>query len=370
MVLISKTVNGDKKQAADICRELIRQYPETVPGQNARNLLARLTATQLDVTFEAVVEPLKPFRALIGYQNINKLYYRIYRVPVQSPTYNQQVSTEAELAKRIATMAKTKVVAEGHADLTNDGDLQRHTIEIPLAALPAGHYMMVAGSTENFSAKTDEIRFADIVVSNLSYLTDNEYDRQEYQLYVVHRQTGAPQKDVTAVLYHQLQQGVWTVDKANTAGLNQANGRIVISKTLPVGQYYFRLIQGNDTLNTEQFYSNNYRSTENPGDLELKEIRLFTDRAIYRPGQTIYFKGLYFNGGNNAYKVVPNQEVDVVLLDANSEQVSKMTLKTNEFGTFHGSFIAEAGRLTGIMTIDAEIGSTQIRVEEYKRPDV
>ena len=363
-----KSDKWDKKQAAEICRELIRQYPETVPGQNARNLLASLSSKQLDITIEGVVEPLKPFRALIGYQNVNKLYYRIYRVPVLSPVYNQQASTEADLAKRITTLAKTKAVAVGQANLTDDGDLQRHTIEIPLGALPAGHYRMVASSSDKFSAETDEIRFADLVVSNLSYLTDNEYDRQDYQLYVVHRQTGERQKDVTAVLYHQLQQGAWAVDQANSASLNQAGGRIAIRKTLPAGQYYFRLIQGNDTLNTEQFYSNNYRPAETPEERKVKEIRLFTDRAIYRPGQPIYFKGLYFEGGNNAYKVVANESVEVVLLDANSEQVSKMTLKTNEFGTFQGSFIAKAGKLTGVMTIGTEIGSTRIRVEEYKRP--
>ena len=96
--------------------------------------------------------------------------------------------------------------------------------------------------------------------------------------------------------------------------------------------------------------------------------KLFTDRAIYRPGQLIYVKGLLYNGKTNQFAVVANQEVAIELLDQNGERIAKQTFKTNEFGTFSATFTAPVGRLTGIMTLQTSHGGTSIRVEEYKRP--
>jgi uncharacterized protein YfaS (alpha-2-macroglobulin family) len=99
---------------------------------------------------------------------------------------------------------------------------------------------------------------------------------------------------------------------------------------------------------------------------------LFTDRAIYRPGQTIHYKGIsvqYASAGSD-HKVVPGHQVTVVLTDPQGQEIGRARHRTNDFGSFSGSFIAPTRGLTGEMELEVEEdhGSATIRVEEYKRP--
>ena len=99
---------------------------------------------------------------------------------------------------------------------------------------------------------------------------------------------------------------------------------------------------------------------------------LFTDRSIYRPGQTIQFKGICveLDRNTNNYNVMPNQQVNVWLRDHNRRLVSKQTLTSNDYGSISGSFTAPDGVLTGTMSLSTSnpAGGTSISVEEYKRP--
>ena len=148
-----------------------------------------------------------------------------------------------------------------------------------------------------------------------------------------------------------------------------ANGWVKVpTSDMPTQSAFQYLITvGNDTILSEQQY--NYRDyTEQNEEQSQTHVNLFTDRAIYRPGQLIYVKGLLYAGKTNQFAVNPNQDVTLDFLDQNGESISKQTLKTNEFGTFNTSFTAPVGRITGQMTLQTPYGSTSIQVEEYKRP--
>ena len=98
----------------------------------------------------------------------------------------------------------------------------------------------------------------------------------------------------------------------------------------------------------------------------------FTDRSLYRPGQTIYYKGIAIlvdQEGDN-YKVLPNEQVNVVFSDVNGKEIARQTLGTNDYGSFSGNFTAPRDRLMGRMMIrtDGIQGNTWVNVEEYKRP--
>lgn len=103
------------------------------------------------------------------------------------------------------------------------------------------------------------------------------------------------------------------------------------------------------------------------------QVEIFTDRAIYRPGQTVHFKGLVLSYDDNKVpELVTSGNVNARLLDANGQEVHKASLTINEFGAVSGVFSLPEGLLTGNFTltlsnINAQ-GSQSIRVEEYKRP--
>jgi uncharacterized protein YfaS (alpha-2-macroglobulin family) len=134
----------------------------------------------------------------------------------------------------------------------------------------------------------------------------------------------------------------------------------------PERQFYIEFINGKDVyFNNNSYYL--YKSSVN-NTTQVNSF-LFTDRAIYRPGQTVYFKGIVLEstaGKNHELKI--NYPVTVSFFDVNYQKVASVDLITNEFGTVNGSFIAPQGGLNGQMSITDGYSHAYISVEEYKRP--
>src|SRR5690606_22761930 len=97
---------------------------------------------------------------------------------------------------------------------------------------------------------------------------------------------------------------------------------------------------------------------------------LFTDRAIYRPGQTVYFKGIVVENDSDGLtnRVLADHTAEVTFFDANGQKISAMELTTYKYGSFAGKFTAPGSGLTGHMRIATDNGSVYFAVEEYKRP--
>jgi uncharacterized protein YfaS (alpha-2-macroglobulin family) len=76
----------------------------------------------------------------------------------------------------------------------------------------------------------------------------------------------------------------------------------------------------------------------------------FTDRAIYRPGQTVYFKVINTQRDKDIESVVAGLKQKITLTDTNGQEVSSQTFTTNEFGSYHGSFVLPKGKLNGTLS--------------------
>ena len=97
-------------------------------------------------------------------------------------------------------------------------------------------------------------------------------------------------------------------------------------------------------------------------------MTLLTDRSLYRPGQTVYVKGIAYSQKSDTADVLPNKEYMVTLLDANNQEVGQKSVRTNEFGSFATDFALPSACLNGMFSLKAGRGRTSIRVEDYKRP--
>ncbi|WP_461129814.1 alpha-2-macroglobulin family protein [Spirosoma aerophilum] len=357
----------NRKRAADLCRDLIKRFPNTLARKQADVLLAQLLLGSFSLQLEQVNAPEKPFRALVNYQNTPTLTYRVVRLSVaevQQPL-DPYDNREEQRRKRLAKWLKRPTVAEKSVTLPDDGDLNSHSVEIPIDGLPLGQYVLLLTSENSFSETSDNLQLSLFTVSALSYLArqDNKSDKTQ-TLFVMNRLTGEPIANASVTL---IDVENFRLTNTKKSFMTDAAGLLALPESqAPTAQRFGYLIaSGRDTLLSGTLYNYN-----NPPQQEREETyaRLFTDRAIYRPGQPIYVKGLLYNGKTNQYAVLAGEEVEVEFLDQNGERIAEKTLKTNEFGTFEASFMAPVGRLTGNMTIRTSDGSTSIRVEEYKRP--
>ncbi|MGY0038694.1 MG2 domain-containing protein [Pedobacter sp. NJ-S-72] len=109
-------------------------------------------------------------------------------------------------------------------------------------------------------------------------------------------------------------------------------------------------VNGVDTLYTPL---NNYRNYRD--EKKSKKVILFTDRAIYRPGQTVFYKGLLMENRNDKNTILPAQSLEVTFEDVNDNEIGKVTVKTNDYGTFQGSFTIPTGKLNGSMLLTTKI---------------
>ncbi|CAN5316555.1 hypothetical protein BH09BAC4_BH09BAC4_02340 [soil metagenome] len=363
-----KPSRWNKKQAADICRDLIKRFPKTLAARQAAQLLDRLLLPSYSLQVEQVNAPKQAFRALVNYQNAPKILYRIVRLSAsEMQAYRDNLNDDDKKKKRFTTWLKYPKVVENSVTLPDDGDLNRHSVEIPLAGLPIGHYMLLATTDEKFQEKTETVQYAPFTVSSLGYVLLSANTPEQIQtIYVTNRLTGEPSASASVALVN-----VKTLEPVRKPKPYQTNmnGLIKIPVTdMPAQTSFMYLITaGADTLLSKQQYRYDYYGNPN-SEQSQTYAKLFTDRVIYRPGQLIYVKGLLYDGKENQFAIVANRDVAIEFMDQNGERLSKQTLKTNEFGTFTATFTAPVGRLTGAMSLQTEYGSTSVRVEEYKRP--
>ena len=105
----------------------------------------------------------------------------------------------------------------------------------------------------------------------------------------------------------------------------------------------------------------------------VTQTKIYTDRRIYRPGQTVHAAAIAYTYNNKVYKgeALSGKQMTITLRDANRKEIAKRTVTTDEFGMASVDFVLPEGGLTGIYTLRSDLGNniyTNFSVEEYKRP--
>ncbi len=114
-----------------------------------------------------------------------------------------------------------------------------------------------------------------------------------------------------------------------------------------------------------------YRKPQEHYDLEqpVTKVYYFIDRKIYRPGQTVYYKGIIVQKKSSSFPQLREKKtVTVNLMDTQGRTINSTKQLSNEFGSFSGSFIIPDNAGTGTMSLGSNTGNVNFQVEEYKRP--
>ena len=347
------------------CDEAIKAYPSSYGALHCKSLRSQILQKSISMTLEEGNAPDKPLKSLVKYKNVMDITFRIFKMSYYDDKKLTQKYYGEDLLKQYL---KKPIVKEWTAKLPNDSDYQQHAAEIKIDALPLGYYVILASNSKDFSLKEDVISYSHFWITNISY-TSREKARGALDFYVLNRETGVPLKYVSAQAYksdYNYFTRVYEPTKWKKFMTN-ADGYFEVPEATDYNYFSVEFNYGNDQLITENdFYQ--YKPYDYDNYNNLKTF-FFTDRAIYRPGQTIYFKGILLNTdkAGKKFTIAPHQYTTVSLYDVNYQKVSDLPLTSNDYGTFTGTFIAPAG-ITGQVYISNGSGTQYFSVEEYKRP--
>lgn len=353
-----------KKKAYELCAAIVKRYPNSRGAQLAHNTMLSIRRKTLSITAEEVNDTQLPNRVLVQYTNVSKVYLRLVRTDYFS---YREMRNSLYGTKLIGKLLAYPAVQKSEQVLPDDRDFNMHSCEVKVPALDNGYYVLLCSDNPEFSVTKGTVTYQDWVVSGLSYIYKRSNDGR-YTFYLLDRQNGQPLPDVRAqVWYPQYNyRNNRTEHKKGGSYTADRDGKISVLPDGNSGNFLVDFSRGNDHL----ISGDNFYPFRGPMDEVKQETQayIFTDRAIYRPGQTVYFKSLLLEGSNNNFHVVPNRRLAVHFYDVNSQLVASRELTTNEYGTVSGSFTAPQAALTGQMRLVTDYSTTYISVEEYKRP--
>jgi uncharacterized protein YfaS (alpha-2-macroglobulin family) len=363
---LSKTDNQyEIKRAKELFESIVAKYPKCEGAVNATNMLNSIKQRSLNFETELVNVPGQHFRTLVSYKNIPQLYFRLMKTTREDiKKYDRRDYEKVWNDYTALTPMKSWKVT-----LPDPGDFQIHHIEIKNDALEPGTYILLASADEKFSLAKNILAKDIIYVSNISYIQKGE----EY--HVLHRETGQPLANANVQVYelkYNYNNYKEEEIKAEKYTSND-NGYFKLKRTKDSRNIVFDITHGKERLFLDNRHYSYAEFDENGNPIVNKDQAfLFTDRSIYRPGQTVYFKGIVVSRKDKPFKaeVVAGKKVTVQLKDANWQKQAELTLTTNEFGSYNGSFRLPEGLLNGQFTIwdSAHEQNHAFSVEEYKRP--
>ena len=350
------------KDAMAICNAAIAEFPESDGAKKCKILKSQILQESVEITNENFLPILKHSRLLIRYKNLEQLGFKVYNVTRNQLEKFNKIYRKDE---QKAFIKKLNVLTQWESTLQNEKDYQIHTTEVLFPKLNNGTYIVLASKKDD----DETFAFSTIQVTNIALV---EREDSEYKIYqFIDRNHGAPVKEAKVKLNY-LKNNNRNYSSKNY--VTDALGEIKIKKeNNRYRNINFEVAVNGDTAYFGDFYINRlYRRNE---DVAEYNSFLFTDRSIYRPGQTVYFKAIAIKSILGKSDVLVNESVYAVLYNVNDEEIKTLEFKTNAFGSVSGEFILPNNGLNGEYRIEFDTESnydmesnTYFSVEEYKRP--
>ena len=325
-------------------------------GMNTlRNSLKSLTNSQMQVNYETRVNlPMRPMEIeLRQIRNISSVTMSVYRVKANgdislNPNYKEDYKKLKPLLSSDPIKVTKKFSGRQVYDIFDDS--------LSLEGLPVGVYML-----EFTTSPSTELVRRMYFVTDMYTLSESQ-PGNKIRYVVVSATTGQPIPGAHLRIRQYKSYKDYDIHeyKVNSKGeLNytpDATGR----------QEVFAYTD-DDKACPEMNTANRYRYYAS--DKEVERTNIYTDRAIYRPGQTVHAAALLYNVIDGyKHSVVKGKTVSFTLRDANWKEVKRLSSKTDDYGMCSVDFTLPSSGLTGVHTIQVNGNSYTIRVEEYKRP--
>lgn len=328
-----------------------------------RNAQKRLTEPMFRVKdMPQVLRPGEKVWVQLDVRNLQNLKISISRLNITADNdYNAQDEATYKMLLKKTTKLHQKDFSRDYYGRP-DYETVKDSIEIG-GNLPLGAYLMEVTSDNTSIAPQRELFY----VSNLAVMIQQLPD-DKHRYVVVNATDGQPVPGAKIMLYdrdYDVKTGKWK---------RLVHARLTTDEN---GEAYFKNVDGNVLISTsndkftpaKDIYLSRTRYYEQKDD-KIKH-QLFTDRSIYRPGQTVHASAISYIVKKGLDASVPGKsmELNFILRDANGKQVAEQKATTDEYGTASVDFELPKEGQTGLYFISVNGTATKyVRVEEYKRP--
>lgn len=357
---------GDLVKARAAALAGLKAYPDNPGGKLCFNLVQQIESKSASATTERVwADPLPDIK--VTYKNVAKAYFRVVAADYVERLKGQNWRPEHRAPAEVQPLLAQKPALEFSHDLPATPDYQPRTEAVPAPkGLKPGFYYLVVSHDADFGADNNTVNYTDFWVSDLAIVGRHDYTKPRVAGMVTDNRTGVPVEGAKVQVWTRKQD--YSGFTPGETGTTDARGLFLV----PAAEHRVHMVlvtHGSQQLaSTTEWHVSTPNNAVGPRDQTV----FFTDRALYRPGQTIQFKGIAirFDHAADNYETVAGREVTVIFSDVNGKEVARHTTKSNDYGSFSGSFTAPRDRLTGRMSIHTSTGdgATSVSVEEYKRP--
>lgn len=353
---------NDWRAGADLCASAMEKHEGSFGALHCEQLLRQIHQQQIEISLPFAFPSNEKQFMKINWKNTDFINYRI--IPIEFKEY-MEMDYANNRHKLIQKLKRMKARAQETVSLLDEKDFQEHSTEVVLSPLPTGHYVLIAETEAKYEGQVAPKLIQTFWVTDISAV--NRSTKTDWkQLYVADRNTGqalegAVVKEIDFV-YHRKKKKYERIVRSESITGHDGIANIPVHRNAWFD--YFEITYGKDLF---LLSANSYTYNHYPEKTQTRTF-FYTDRAIYRPGQTVYFKGIISKGKNHEYKVLKYHEDEITFYDVNGQKIISSNLRTNEYGSFNGSFTIPSGILNGNMRLASKYGSANIRVEEYKRP--
>jgi uncharacterized protein YfaS (alpha-2-macroglobulin family) len=363
-------IKETQKQMYDLLNATITKYPNYERINLLKNRLAGITMPALTFNGKNTF-PLKGEKRLkFSYKNLSKFKLKIYRTDAKTlfnKIYNYNYDSDPKQLVKTQEVQLRQMPPYAIAEDSIGIDINEYgayIVEVEIDTVGREDIRPYVVPHEN-NRRLYPYQFS---VSDLSTFFHSP-DEGKYEIVAVDRVSGKPIENAQVVIYNYTN---WRERKMEVLqeATTDKNG-LVQTKQIDRNKYevYYQITKGKDKGTQFQYlYSSVPYGFNNPSEAQ-EHISIFTDRGIYLPGQTIYFKAVSAVLRGDEPKPVSAKKYNVELLDANSQKIAEKQLTTNEFGSLSGEFVLPQNTLLGFFSLKvAENAQYRFRVEEYKRP--
>ena len=290
----AKQYRWDWKKAHELCIEAMKKYPKSYGAQQCTALKVSIEAKSISLQVEHIYSRNKPMLVKTNYRNMEKTYCKLIKL---TPKQYQTFSRKRTYPKRLKYINSFDPIKSWELTLKKSkeaNDFRPHNTEMSLPGQGTGYYMLLSSAKDSFNYDKNSVSYATFHVSDIGYVHYNKDGLEEY--YVTDRTTGQPLEKVKAhfsiqhynfLTFREYYLPAHTVI-SDQDGFIHSNK---VPKTKKSKTYKVKFVHKDDYLDLSYDFSNYHNKTAtnytaNP------TTHFFIDRAIYRPGQKVYFKGL------------------------------------------------------------------------------